>query len=307
VVGPSGKGVDASMVIHELGGETIALGLTAGFEGRHHSLLLDEWGVEHDFVTAEGYTREAFVLVDTAAGKQSTIASSTLIANPHQGAELMRRCETYSSHAWGAIFGGSLPAGLPDETYARWLSAAQDAGLVTLLDTSGEPLREGIRGRPHYLKVNLRELGALLESSATPEESSGSRRSLSGASLLVDEAAYGSDESLKELIERLSPGLGRWAQEAIIITLGAYGALALTMEGHYVAHPPEVEAVNTAGAGDALAGGLMLQRSRSEGWPRALQVGVAAAASVVTGPRTGVCRREEVEALAPQVTIRRID
>ena len=33
VVTPSGKGVDASLVIHELGGETVALGLNAGHTG----------------------------------------------------------------------------------------------------------------------------------------------------------------------------------------------------------------------------------------------------------------------------------
>ena len=38
---PSGKGVDASLVIHELGGETVVLGLRAGLNGRLHAGLLD--------------------------------------------------------------------------------------------------------------------------------------------------------------------------------------------------------------------------------------------------------------------------
>jgi fructose-1-phosphate kinase PfkB-like protein len=119
--------------------------------------------------------------------------------------------------------------------------------------------------------------------------------------------AYADDDGLKSLTEGLVPQLGSWARQAIIVTLGQHGVLAVTTEGHFVARPPEVEAVNTAGAGDAVAGGLMLHRSRGKGWPSALRVGVAAAASVVSGRRTGVCRRDEVEALAPQVTIQRID
>ena len=49
VVTPSGKGVDASLVIHELGGETVAAGLSAGLNGRLLTSLLDEWGIHHDF------------------------------------------------------------------------------------------------------------------------------------------------------------------------------------------------------------------------------------------------------------------
>ena len=67
-VTPCGKGVAASVVIHELGGDTVALGLKAGLTGDLHGALLDGLGVEHDLVSARGETRTMVVLVDLAVG-----------------------------------------------------------------------------------------------------------------------------------------------------------------------------------------------------------------------------------------------
>ena len=161
VMTPSGKGVDASLVIRELGGRTVALGLKAGVAGRLHAALLDEWGIGHDFVTADGETRTAVVLVDVAAQRQSTISASTLTATSDHLLALHELLGRHGEDAWGLICGGSLPPGLPVDSYAHLLSDARERGLVTLLDSSGEALRQGVGGLPHILKVNLKELDAL--------------------------------------------------------------------------------------------------------------------------------------------------
>ena len=104
------------------------------------------------------------------------------------------------------------------------------------------------------------------------------------------------------LAERLAGRLGEWASDVLIVTLGARGAVAVTDGAWYHVQPPRVEVANTAGAGDALDGALMLARSRGAGWPEALSLGTAAAASVVMHECTGMCRREQIEDLLPQVT-----
>jgi 1-phosphofructokinase family hexose kinase len=302
VVGPSGKGVDASMVIQELGGETMAFGFSAGFTGAHLSALLDERGLPHNFVTVEGYTREALVLIDVAARRQSTITAPTLIARESHLSQLIDLMAPYADRAWGAILAGSLPAGVPADTYAGWLDRAHAWGLVTLLDTSGEALRKGIRARPHYLKANLRELQPLFK-----HDLEGLATGAVGAALSMPGSEQPSLAEVKDLGEGLAQKLGLWAREAIMVTLGARGAVVVTTGGHYHAQPPSVSVANTAGAGDALGGALMLARSRGEDWPAALRLAVAAGASVVTGPATGICCRDQVEALAPRARIERID
>jgi 6-phosphofructokinase 2 len=288
IVTPSGKGVDASLVIHELGGDTVALGLKAGLNGRLHEGLLDEWGVAHEFVPAGGQTRMAVVLVDLAVGRQSTISAATLWATEDHLHRLLELVDIYAGRAWGLICAGSLPAGLPVDSYAHLLRHARRRGLVVLLDTSDEALCQGVMGMPHILKINREELVCLgVEVDVTP----------------ADDWRGTVDALACALVARL----GQWASEAMVVTLGGHGALAVTREGCYDCRPPDVPVVNTAGAGDALNGSLMLALSRGADWPAALAAGTAAACSVIMNEGTAVCRREQVEQCLAQVDVRRLD
>jgi 1-phosphofructokinase family hexose kinase len=282
VVTPSGKGVGASLVIHELGGETVAAGLNAGHTGRLLTDLLDERRVPHDFVPAHGETRTAVVLVDLAVERQSTITAPTLIATSEHLSQLLALLDGYAGRAWGVICAGRLAPGLPPDSYARLVRRARRRGLVTLLDSSDEPLRLGLVGLPHILKVNRQELRAL-DSEMTGRE--------------------GTSDDIAELAGRLVSRLGEWASDGLIVTLGARGALAVTSEGCYHAQPPQVAVVNTAGAGDALSGGIMLARSQGVDWSSALALGTAAAASVVMNEGTAICHRAQVQELLSQVQV----
>jgi len=282
VITPSGKGVDVSLVVHELGGDTLAVGLKAGFAGNLLTSMLDEIGVPYDLVPAHGETRIAVVLVDLATGQQSTILTPTMTATEEHLSRLLALLDLHAGHAWGVVCGGSLPPGLPLDSHARLLRRARQRGLVTLLDSSGESLRQGVVGLPYILKINRQELASL-----DPDTGRGS----------------GDVGDVAHMAERLAARLGEWASEALIVTLGERGTLAVVHGGRYHAQPPQVAVANTAGAGDALTAGIMLARSRGTGWPEALALGTAAAASVVMNEGTAVCRRRQVDALLPQVRV----
>ena len=282
-VTPSGKGVDASMVLRELGGDTLVLGLNAGWTGRLLAGMLDERGIAHDLVPADGETRTATVLVDLTAQGQSTISASTLHATEAHLEAMLHAIERHAPRAWGLICAGSLPPGLPIDSYAQLLRRARELGLYTLLDTSGEALRAGLSGPPHVLKVNRHEFAHL-----DPEAQA------------LD--VKGPDGQC-QLVSRLRHFARRCSLDALVVTVGAEGALIVSETGAYRARPPTVEAANTAGAGDALSAGLMLARRRGARWSAALALGVAAAASVVMNDGTAICRRDQVRALLPQVRV----
>ena len=311
VVTPSGKGVDASLVLHELGGETVALGLNAGLTGQLLETMLDAWGIGHDFCPAQGETRTATVLVDLERDEQSTISASTLQAK--EGA-LQIMCETmdrYAGRAWGLICGGSLPPGLAPDAYAHLLRHARSLGWATLLDTSREALRQGVSGVPDVLKVNYSEWMALVAFSLPEGRGSlipgqGAALPLPGDPSTERLGMTGPWGRVDLLADPIREHLGVWASEAIVVTLGEQGALAATQEGTFHTHPPSVVVTNTAGAGDALDAGLMLARQQEKTWPDALALGMAAAASVLMNEGTAVCRREQVEALLSQVKVERI-
>jgi tagatose 6-phosphate kinase len=280
---PAGKGVGASLVIRELGGATLATGLAAGDSGRRYRAMLDGLDVRHEFVDALGETRSSIVLIDLERKRQSTISLPTLRASPEHVKQMSAVLRRYSSDAWGVAFGGSLPPGLPADAYAQLVRGAREHGLVTLLDTSGEALRAGVSALPHIVKVNDMELAAL---------------DASAPGLLAPDANI-----MAEAGPYLRARLGEWASRAIIVTLGERGVLAATVEGTLLSRPPEVSVVNTAGAGDAITGAIMMSLSRGDAWPDALALGTAAAASVVTTRATGICRRDQVLALLEHITV----
>ncbi len=282
-VTPSGKGIDASLVLHELGEDTLALGLNAGWTGRLLAGMLDERGIAHDLTPAQGETRTATVLVDLGAQAQSTISASTLHATARHLQAMLEVLERHARHAWGLICGGSLPPGLPVDSYAQLLRRARALGLYTLLDTSGQALRAGLSGPPHVLKVNQHEFAHL-----DPEAQALDMRKL---------------HKQQQLVARLRRFVEEWGLDALVVTLGAEGAVLAAGQRAYYARPPAVEVANTAGAGDALNAGLMLARRRGASWPAALALGTAAAASAVMNDGTAICCREQVRALCSEVRV----
>jgi 1-phosphofructokinase family hexose kinase len=304
-ISPCGKGVIASMVIHELGGATTALGLKAGITGNLHANLLDDLGVKHDFIPAYGETRTLVVLVDLAVGRQSSISASTLTATSEHLTQLIDLMKRYTGQAWGVIFGGSLPPGFPADSYAHLVRCTREAGLITLLDSSGDALRQGVAGLPHILKINQEELNTL-DPGLLNSKWHDSELDFSGS----DEPDQHSDAAtphvpgdIIELTGKLSARFNKWASHALIVTLGKQGAVAVTTEGIYYAHPPAVPVINTAGAGDAVSGGVLLARSQGADWAAALTLGVAAAASVVMNEGSGICHRSQVEMLRSQLQV----
>lgn len=279
---PSGKGIGSSLVLQELGAETLALGLKAGHAGVMLASMLDDIGVKHHLLDVSGETRIATIIVDQQTGQQSTISAVSLAASQRHLSEMLDLLTENAHQAWGLICAGSLPPGLPDDSYATIIQRSRQLGMYTLLDTSGAALTKGIVGLPHILKINDSELNALQP----------------GITISV-----ASPEMIRQSLTRLRQYIGIWASDAIIVTLGSRGGLAVTLDGSYFAQPLKLVVESTAGAGDALNAGLMMALSQGESWKQALVWGTAAASSVVTNAGTAICQRHQVEAFSPQVVI----
>ena len=286
-VAPSGKGIDVSALLHAFGVRTLALSLSAGLSGDMLAALLDEMGVPYEFVPANGYTRVAALITDRATGRQSTIVAHTLTAEPAHLERLLALAEARLPACWGMVCAGSLPPGMPVDAYPQLLAMARKRRVVTLLDSSGESLRRSVIAGPDILKINLVELAAL-----SPE----------AAALWKREAALPEVvECGSRLADVLAPRIGEWAAQALIITLGKQGALAITPEGRWYVPALSAPLVSPAGAGDAMSAGLMMARYQGKSWREALALGTAMAAAVVSNPGTCEAYPHQVEAFLPQV------
>jgi 1-phosphofructokinase/tagatose 6-phosphate kinase len=154
------------------------------------------------------------------------------------------------------VVSGSVPAGLSADVPATAARLCVRHHVPVIADVSGAALREAA-GSGAVLMPNEDELAEL-----------------AGPGL----------EACEDLVAAGTP--------AVVATLGADGAIAVTARGAWRAWPAEVVTGNPAGAGDAGAAALAVQLTAAGGvsemdWPVALADVVATSAAAVLRPVAG--------------------
>ena len=179
------------------------------------------------------------------------------------------------------VLSGSLPEGAGDDWYARLIPEIAARGARVAVDTSGAPLvgvldASSPASRIAVIKPNGDELSAAMIASGIDEHCP------TGAAIEADPAVA------VDAVNRLM--LARPGIEAVLLTLGARGALLVTADGAWIAAAPPTTVVSTVGAGDSsLAGWIIAERAGADHAKRlatAVAYGSAAAALPGSTPPT---------------------
>ncbi len=280
---PGGKGVNVSRVVNTLGGPTIAYGFIGGDEGGNFSLLLAKEGILNSFLAIEEETRINIIINDLKTKTQTRIHArgpQVTLEDLYKLQQQLRRISNPSTTQQYLVLGGSLPQGLPVTAYRDIIEDTKEIGMRTVLDSDGEYLKHGIKGGPFMIKPNTYELERL------------TGRELMG-------------KPITEFVDA-----GRWVidkgVEMVAITRGPRDALLITKEIVLKAKPPKVKVVSPVGAGDSFVGGFLLAMVRNYGLKEALRWGVAAGAAAAMSPSTQLVKREDFEALLPQIAVEEV-
>jgi 1-phosphofructokinase family hexose kinase len=272
---PGGKGLNVARTLHALGADVLVTGLAGGITGAAVTAALGELGVRTGFTPVAGETRRTFTVVD-----ERREAAAFHEPGPAVGAaEFAGFLDDYRAALAAAdavVLSGSLPPGLPDGTYATLIAAASGAGVPAVLDAHGEALRLGTAAGPAIVKPNLSELEALT-----------GRPLPLGADVMAAACGLRGAGAQGAHGRRGARAHGAHGAQAVVVTLGRDGMLAVTDEGCWRARPPAAVAGNATGAGDAvaaaLAHGLVLGRPWDERLRHAVALGAATAAAPVAG------------------------
>lgn len=253
---PAGKGHNVARVLGLLGEEVELVGLLAGHSGR--------WIAERlpgRYVWLEGETRHCHILV--AEGEVTVLNELGPRVTPPAWEAFLQAAGEAARRARAVVLSGSLPPGA-DPSALAGLVAASPAPVF--LDTHGESLREGLRGRPHAVKLNAREAEEQLGSS--------------------------DPRALLQAGARLG-----------VVTLGARGALAASEEEAWRVLPPRVRVVSAVGSGDAFLAGLVAGHVRGLAVPAALRLAAAAGAANAMELGAGRLEPAQVERLQARVRL----
>ena len=258
-----GKGVNVARTLHTLGADVLLLAMVGGGTGDEVRLALGATGVPAVFTEIAATTRRTFAVVDT---KRNDVGLFNEPGPQITAAEYARFLATYNDALHGCdavVLSGSLPAGLRAGTYAELIRTAAAAGVPSFLDTSGDALRAGAAARPALVKPNREELAAAV-------------------GRIVP---WAGPADLRAVV-RAARELRAHGPEAVVVSLGEAGLVAVTAEGSWLAAAEPVTG-NPTGAGDAVIAGLahghVVRRSWPERLAHAAALGSAAAAAMTAG------------------------
>lgn len=272
---PGGKGVNVSKVIAALGGQSVAMGILGGKTGSMIGEKLAEMGLSCDFVTVPGETRTNLKIVDPE-NRCFTDVNEPGCEVPQAVLDgLLEKLTAKILPGDIVILSGSLPKGVPTDTYRRFAEHCQNIGAKVFLDADGDAMKEGLKARPYLVKPNEHELSRLLGRELT---------------------------TMEELLEGAKQLLAEGVQMAVV-SMGHRGALYVTGKETVVAEGLDVPVQSTVGAGDSVVAALALGISRGYSLKELAIFSTATGAANVMCSGTQAADRETVETLMDKVVL----
>lgn len=293
--GPGGKPVNVARVAAALGERPTLVANLPGHLGERLAGLLREEPLDLVAVPTHGEMRTATILLE-ADGRVTVVNEP----GPDLGGEdaaALREAATAAvaqRRPQVVVLSGSLPPGAPARLYAELSLTAQGLGSTVLVDAGGAALLAVLEAGADIVKPNLAEAEAALET----------RR--------ADGPAAGATGATTELVDDGAPDIAARCSIAAreLVARGARAALVSGGRRGVALHQgtqawwfpaPVVDAVNTVGAGDALAAGVAVALERGARLPEAVRHGVAVAAESVRHAHPGVIDAAAVDRLLAEV------
>ncbi len=273
-----GKGINVSKTIKALGGESIATGFLGGNAGRSIENVLNGLGITTDFVQVNGETRTNTKVIE-ASSDLTELNEPGVVITEGQLEALIQKLEGYAKEDTLFVLAGSLPAGVPKDTYAKMIEALHSKGAKVLLDADGDLFRRGVEARPDMIKPNRDEL----------EEYAG----------LKERAT---DEELLEIAKTFTDkGIG-----TVAISMGSQGAMMIQGENKVKCPVLKIKAHSAVGAGDAMVAAMAYAWEQKLEFTETVKLCLATSAGAVTTIGTKPPSIEVVEELKKQVVIENI-
>ena len=272
-----GKGLNAARAAHALGGSVVAVSILGGHAGAWILEQLKAVGLRTRAITVDAETRTCVSVLDRGSGRLTEFYEPGRAVPDRAFAEVERAVESELSAGDVRVLAmsGSLSPGVPDDGYARLVRLGDRAGVVTIVDSHGEPLRAALAARPTLVKVNASEATAA-----------------SGVEVADPEAA-------SEAADRLRGG----GAGSVVVTLGSDGAVAVDRDGSWRLRSSAEQGRYPVGSGDAFLGGMSVGLARGVPSIEAAKLGMAAGAANAMIPGAGLLDAHTAQQLMPTIEV----
>ena len=279
---PGGKAAHVAMVAKTLGLDVMWVGFLGGAAGEQCESGLTEFGVPLTVIRTQSETRANLELV-SADGRITEILEPGGIVTEGEVERLLATCRDLfaeSEPGTQVAISGSLPPGAPSDLYAELIRLAHVYDCRTLLDTSGNALREALAAAPDLVKPNRYEA--------------------------ADFAGYSID-SATTAVEAM-PRFFNAGAKSVAISLGADGMVwqRAASTDAFVSEPLPLPNCSSVGCGDAALAGFAVAHERGLSDEETLRFATACGSANCIADGPGRVNASDVHRLAQEVGVRRV-
>lgn len=280
-----GKGVNVCRALAALGRAdrlVALLGVVGQDDDASLRALVEAEGLPLESVPVPGRVRQATIILEDD-GRASVLNEPGPSTGPIEADALCERAAELLAGGTTRVLAcsGSLPPGMPSDTYGRLAAVAREHGVLAVVDGARTALLDALAAEPDLVTPNLHEAEGVVEGR-------------------YDEASHddGPAEEVRERAFAMGAALRERGARRALVTAGAHGAAYLDASQQLWVSAPAVDVVNPIGAGDALVGGLLDALDRGLGWVDAARWGVCVASAAVEHPVAGHVDAARAHALA---------
>ena len=277
-----GKGINVARALKRLNVPVVATGLAGGRTGMRIVEELTSEAILNDFVRIGEESRTSTAVVDPMVSSFTEINEWGPEVGPDELSMLREKLRYLSRGAEAVVFAGSLPRGVDESFYADVVRELNRAGVQTVLDADGEPMRLGLEAEPTFVGPNQHEAEALVGQELNDE-----------ADFLMALESI-AEQGARNVLISVETGCYCLARED-------RRAVRLYAETH------RLEPVSVVGAGDVLLAAFLAARLEHRPIEEALRLAVATGSASVLEVGAGRFEPREAARLATQVTVAELE
>lgn len=268
VMNPGGKGINVSLVLHNLGYDSCALGFQAGFTGREIVRLMEEENIRADFIEAgEGVSR---INVKVRSDEESEINGMGPKISDEDIRKLYGQLD-YLGNGDMLVLAGSIPSAMPESTYRDIMQYLSGKDIRIVVDATKDLLMNVLEYHPFLIKPNNHEMGEI----------------------------YGVTLNTRDEVIPYAHKLQEKGARNVLVSMAGEGAVLLTEDGReYQSGAPEGKVVNSVGAGDSMVAGFIAGYLASKDYEQAFYMGVCTGSASAFSE--GMATKEDVRGLLGQ-------
>lgn len=276
VIFPGGKGINVSIVLHNLGIDSTALGFVAGFTGQEIERNVVSFGIASRFIRIQqGISRvnvklrnlsengkgEKKLLEETEINGKGPMISQEELEEFYKQLDLLTKGDVL-------ILAGSIPAVLPATIYRDIMDRLSKREVMIVVDATNDLLVNVLEYHPFLIKPNNFELGEIFDVTIKDKQ---------------DVIFYG--KKLQEMGAR-----------NVLVSMAGEGAVLVSEDGTtYQGKAPEGKVKNSVGAGDSMVAGFVYGYLTEKSYEKAFYYGVCTGSASTFSEK--LATKQEVEDL----------